>query len=165
MAKVLSYLRIAFSATCVIAAVLLCVLWVRSYWRAYTLETADMAVHAQADFGVMRVFLNTPLNASLDDLGSLGYWYVGSDPPLHDNFENFPLPKPSPLKFDFDYGPGYGLYLSTPGWSLAFLAAVLAVTPWFCKLPRRFSLRMLLIATTLVAVVLGLVVWMVRSEK
>ena len=63
MPKALRYLRIAFSAFCGIVAVLLCALWVRSYWRAYTLETADMALHAQADFGIMHGFLNLPLDA------------------------------------------------------------------------------------------------------
>src|SRR4051794_31716465 len=33
MRRFLRYLRIAFSATCLIACVLLIVLWVRSYWR------------------------------------------------------------------------------------------------------------------------------------
>ena len=32
MSRYLRYLRIAFSATCLIACVLLIVLWVRSYW-------------------------------------------------------------------------------------------------------------------------------------
>ena len=34
MRRFLRYLRIAFSATCLIACVLLIVLWVRSYWLA-----------------------------------------------------------------------------------------------------------------------------------
>ena len=43
---------------------------------------------------------------------------------------------------------------------LVSLTSVLGVTPW---LRWKFSLRTLLIATTLIAVVLGLVVWLMRS--
>jgi len=48
-------------------------------------------------------------------------------------------------------------------WLAAILFAVLAALPWVHKLRFRFSLRTLLTATTLVAVVLGLVVWAVRK--
>jgi hypothetical protein len=40
--------------------------------------------------------------------------------------------------------------------------ALLAAAPWIRQLNRQFSLRTLLIATTLVAVVLGLAVWAAR---
>jgi len=43
-----------------------------------------------------------------------------------------------------------------------FLTSSLSLAPWVRYLPRRFSLRTLLIATTLVAVVLGLIVWAAR---
>jgi hypothetical protein len=45
-------------------------------------------------------------------------------------------------------------------WALLAAFAVVAAVPW---LPARFSLRTLLIVTTLVAVVLGLIVWQVRQ--
>jgi hypothetical protein len=44
-----------------------------------------------------------------------------------------------------------------PHWSLVVLFATLAAVPW---LPRRFSVRTLLIVTTLVATLLGLIVWL-----
>ena len=40
------------------------------------------------------------------------------------------------------------------------LTSSLSLAPWVRYLPGRFSLRTLLIATTLVAVVLGLIVWL-----
>jgi hypothetical protein len=43
-----------------------------------------------------------------------------------------------------------------PYWLLTAISGITAVLPW---IRRRFSLRTLLIATTLIAVVLGLVVW------
>jgi hypothetical protein len=44
-------------------------------------------------------------------------------------------------------------------WSAVTLSAALAILPWLSWLRWRFSLRTLLIATTLIAVVLGLVVY------
>ena len=46
-----------------------------------------------------------------------------------------------------------------PHWFGVLLFAALAVVPWI----RRFSLRTLLIATTLVAVALGLIIWMSQA--
>jgi hypothetical protein len=47
--------------------------------------------------------------------------------------------------------------IHVPFWLLIIATIVLGSFPW---LPHRFSLRTLLIATTLVAVVLGLIVWL-----
>ena len=51
-------------------------------------------------------------------------------------------------------------YVDVPHWFLAILLASIATAPW---LRWRFSLRTLLIATTLVAVVLAIIVWMSRA--
>ena len=48
------------------------------------------------------------------------------------------------------------------GWPVAAAAMILAVLPW---IPRRFSLRALLILMTLVAVGLGLCAWMARNNS
>ena len=53
----------------------------------------------------------------------------------------------------------FSLYL--PDWFLVPLLILFAAAPWM-GWSNRFSLRTLLIATTLVAVVLGLIVWQVR---
>jgi hypothetical protein len=57
------------------------------------------------------------------------------------------------------YDDGLVRALIAPHWLPALLSATLAVIPWISR-SWRFSLRTLLIATTLVAVVLGLVVWL-----
>ena len=44
-----------------------------------------------------------------------------------------------------------------PYWPVVLVCSALAGVPW---LPARFSLRTLLVATTLVAVVLGMIVWL-----
>ena len=51
----------------------------------------------------------------------------------------------------------YTTYFSVPIWLLAVVAASTGVIPWI-RWSNRFSLRTLLIVTTLVAVVLGLIV-------
>jgi hypothetical protein len=55
--------------------------------------------------------------------------------------------------------PPFGIGILLPCWSSVLLTATLATFPW---LRWRFSLRTLLIATTLVAVLLGATVYAVR---
>jgi hypothetical protein len=50
-----------------------------------------------------------------------------------------------------------------PQWSLVFTCFALAAAPWTRQFSYRFSLRTLLIATTLIAMVLGLIVWTLRA--
>ena len=52
----------------------------------------------------------------------------------------------------------YSLWV-IPYWFPAFVCGIAAVLPWWRRTTWSFSLRTLLIATTLVAVVLGLAVW------
>ena len=49
--------------------------------------------------------------------------------------------------------------VTAPDWFLVVISASLATAPW---IRRRFSLRTLLIATTLVAIGLGFIVWATR---
>ncbi len=55
---------------------------------------------------------------------------------------------------------GWTSILIVPQWAVLGASTVLAVVPWMYTLSYRFSLRTLLIATTLVAVGLGLIVWL-----
>ena len=50
-------------------------------------------------------------------------------------------------------------FVGVPLWFPVAIAAGLATVPWALQIPHRFSLRTLLIVTTLVAVVLGMIVW------
>jgi hypothetical protein len=149
-------LRIAWPVAWGIACVLLIVLWVRSYWRAYHLESTDAAVIVAADYGEIHVSLDLP--AILDGEED-GGWSIYGTPPLFDSFEGFPRGKPSPPHLDFQFNSIRDLYFRAPGWFLSLSTVVLAALPW---LPRRFSLRTLLIATTLVAAGLGLIVYAAR---
>ena len=49
-----------------------------------------------------------------------------------------------------------------PHWLTVLVCCAVSGVPWLGYVPRRFSLSTLLVATTLVAVVLGLVVWLSR---
>jgi len=50
-----------------------------------------------------------------------------------------------------------------PHWFLIALSATFAAVPWIRQLKLRFSLRTLLVATTLIAVVLGLITYAARK--
>ena len=104
-------LCIAWSVVWGVLALLLCVLWVRSYWAAYQI--------AVLEFGPKDYLLT----------GERG-------------------------EFVLSYGKSY---LYVPCWLVTIVPTVFATSHW---LPYRFSLRTLLIATTLVAVGLGVVMWM-----
>ncbi len=69
-----------------------------------------------------------------------------------------PSPPPVPTK-DFIF-IGDGCIGRLPIWSLATGVTAFAALPW---IRWRFSLRTLIIAITLVAVVLGLIVWAIRN--
>jgi hypothetical protein len=49
--------------------------------------------------------------------------------------------------------------VAAPYWFPVATVAMIAVLPWMRELKWQFSLRTLLIATTLIAVVMGLAVW------
>jgi predicted alpha/beta superfamily hydrolase len=59
-----------------------------------------------------------------------------------------------PGRFDFDL----------PYWFVVLLSAIFALPPWI-RWSKRFSLRALLIVTTLVAVVLGMIAWLDRAGE
>jgi hypothetical protein len=62
---------------------------------------------------------------------------------------------------EFDFWPS-GPGLEVPLWLPVLIVASLTAVPWLPCWSKRFSLRTLLIMTTLVAVLLGLIVWAVR---
>ena len=61
------------------------------------------------------------------------------------------------FKSDMKSRFGWWLHISVPHWFLTTIFAIAATAPWI-RWSKRFSLRTLLLLTTLVAVVLGLVV-------
>jgi hypothetical protein len=144
-------LRIACSVSCGVLAVLFVIVWAVSFWRAYILWSPHGVFCFAADYGALRFSCRDPI--VIDPING---WELDSRKPVFDPFENFPMQKPSPLEFRFDYISTDDIFIQAPGWSLSSFAVALAAIPW---LRSRFSLRTLLIATTVIAVGLGVIVW------
>jgi hypothetical protein len=144
-------LRIAWSMVWGIAAVLIVVLWVRSYWWMDTfmrpIQTGT--IRLQSGCGQVCAAVLT------QDLAATSHhWILQTQPTdIGSNHGWLVL-----LPFVDRKTPGFaGIFL--PHWHLVVISAALAVLPW---MRWRFSLRTLLIATTLVAVVLGLIAYATR---
>jgi hypothetical protein len=146
-------LRIAWSVGWGLLAVLLVVLWVRSYWWV------DQAfIRFSDDF--------TPGVATCQRGFAFVTDALPEDSPQLPPFEvqSFRRDDPSVLGIDLmdevlEQGT-FGHYLVVPYVMPALIVTVLTFIPW---LRWRFSLRSLLIAVTLVAVVLGFVAYAVRG--
>jgi len=146
-------LRIGWTAICGVLCVLLIGLWVRSYWR----------------WDVESIYWPGTYSYALESLhGRL--FIVGTYAPDGNGFFSYSLP--APLHCDLDsYANSFGFafaigptveWFGAPYWSLLTAAVAFAVGPWTAW-SKRFSLRTLLVATTLVAIVLGLIVWGLRA--
>ena len=147
MRKSLRYLRIAFSATCLIACLLLIVLWARSYWRnELCYWTAKNRIHTSIGSNTGVVWFN---RNKLKPTLSLRDW----------TYANYPPHKTVYGHWWFWDGWNQRIDVGIPHWCLALPISILGSLPW---LRYRFSLRTLLIATTLVAAVLGTIVWFSR---
>jgi hypothetical protein len=146
-------LRIAFSVTCGIACVLLMVLWVRSYWWCDDLIGplgTTQSFCFWSDHGHIGIsFVGEPLK-SLADGGS---WAVASE-------WTGDVP---PSKTVIPWLPSWATenYVTFPNWYLVLLMGLSIAAPWY-HWSSRFSLRTLLIATTLVALILGAIVLAAR---
>jgi hypothetical protein len=157
-------LRIVFSAMCGITCLLLVVLWVRRYWWW---DTVGWGITAKQGF-IVRSVKGAAVLEYLDFSGTeidavLFQWRV----------ESTPLPDSNQYPFGGVENTFAGFLiwlrrwgenpflLCVPYWFLVPLTAGLAVALWG-KWALRFSLKTLLIATTLLAVVLGSISYAVK---
>ena len=150
-------LRIAWSVTWGVVAVLLCVLWVRSYRLndyLYRLDQFNQITTLRSYSGDL--YFERMIALPLIQDGpprpppSPHGWKYDSVVALKDNV---------PRSFKFVKVPsGFRVYL--PFWLFVAASATLGAIPW---LRFRFSLRTLLIATTVVAIALGVIVWAMKS--
>jgi hypothetical protein len=155
MKRFLRYLRIAFSAFCGIACVLLIVLWVRSATNVDALQgplSKEGFWHCQTIEGHIVLYL---VKGTRED--KLGEWNAGtiSLEAVKAGMEGAILGKGN-LSWEW---PAAHDIASVPCWVPTVCVFALGIVPW---LPWHFSLRTLLIAMTLIAVVLGLIVWTLR---
>src|SRR6185295_18129822 len=146
-------LRIAWSVFWGLACVLLIVLWVRSYtimdW-CYGLPHAGNTFHLQSAHG----------RAILFERQETAKWEMGSVP-LKNCGQELRLPYTGSYSASMISIKALGgnRIATVPLWPLLIGVVLAATAPW---LRWRFSLRTLLIATTLVAVVLGLIMVAMR---
>ena len=140
-----------FSATCLIACVLLIVLWVRSYWW-------DDVIIAPGDgsqrFGSSNGW-TTFRWKELRRLPNLRFknWQVTSHSvkELEQKYARMQIKIRSPQFGFVDAGA-----IQFPYWLPAMVCAGMSVAPW---LRWQYSIRTLLLAITAVAVVLGSIAW------
>jgi hypothetical protein len=146
-------LRIAWSAGCGIACVLLIALWVRSYWYWDDVRCQQSIV----PYGVRIMSMRGGAYLMLREYDSSAASHVGPRLTIGmfimdrhgDQVSNRWL-------YLFDFDETY-----VPYWMVTLPIGALAAAPWIWR-SKRFSLRTLLIATTLVAVVLGTIVYSTR---
>jgi hypothetical protein len=144
-------LRIAFSATCGILCLLLIALWVRGLIWSDCAKGNICATHL-----TIISFNHTlsVLHHRVYPQHKLGPWQFRS--------ERRPQPQETWRPGYYTYrGNDGGMQLRLPYWFLVGATSAISTLPWI-TIRWRFSLRTLLIAMTLVAVVLGAVVWAVK---
>jgi hypothetical protein len=155
-------LRVAWSLWCGLFALFLIVLMVRSFWRMDTISVArGTQTFALSTNRAEFHFITTEMFATLAE-----EWKHTSVPSLPNNpFIEIPL-IPSESSWGFAWSSfGNGWQACGPLWPALFLLAMLTGVAWvpFGKIPRRFSIRTMLVATTLVAAALGLAVYFWRG--
>jgi hypothetical protein len=157
-------LRIAFSAVCGVLCLLLIALWVRSYkyheevyWK--TEYWNGFGVWSGAGRIVLTVHpSDTP--STHDRLVYLGAFSASNRQSVLERIDRV-------LPTIWGFGAGRRsdnqlIQAMVPDWFSVLVFAILAALPWARQLNWRFSLRTLLITTTLVAILLGLIVYAAR---
>jgi hypothetical protein len=144
-------LRIAWSVAWGVVAVLLIVFWVRSFWYIETLNLPSV-FHRSVEFNhgggtlIVSVYLS---NQS---------WKYHSEP-IFNNSNAWKIAPLQIIPLNGTTGLRVGSMLTLRYWMLFSLTLLPTSIPWFSH---RFSLRTLLIATTLVAMLLGVIVYAVK---
>jgi hypothetical protein len=151
LTTLIAWLRVANSVLCTIAAVVILIFWVRSYWYADSgllqlAPTEYIQIHA-GDGRMCVWFEHKPLNKWAD---WSSYSLTEHTPPDHPN--RIPW-------FDLAFWPTFAR-LYTAHCFLLIVVTTLGVAPW-CL--RRYSLRGLLLGVTLAATFLGLIAWVDRT--
>jgi hypothetical protein len=160
-------LRIAWSVGCAIACVLLIVLWIHSYryqdyyagWVSKSRSVSSLSENGWFEVGSTRFDI---YKMDESEVGQLPAWEATSNLVEVDPIFGPPVGRPHKWRWaSFNSRNKSYLQVWIPCWFPVVITAVVGGLPWLSK-ARRFSLRTLLIATTLVAVVLGLIVAMLR---
>jgi hypothetical protein len=156
----LTYVRIGVTVLSLLVCLLLVALWVDCFWSLRYIDTRyhRLQVMAATLRGVMGLNVNTNQISSGPGTGPKVYCRFDTFPASERNFglvtDNLRV-----ISFlGFRWVSVNNEYeANLPFWLLTITTAATSVAPWL-RWSKRFSLRTLLIATTLVAVVLGLVI-------
>lgn len=163
-------LRIAWSVFWGLACGLLVVLWVRSYRVVDAFSRGEDSPSERSKVmmffsgGVFTFDRRTYPPSKPEDIGCNPV--ILANKWVHSSWEEKSVPW---RYFEWKHGPDpnsaitFVTTLTLPMWLLAIPFVLATAAPWTLRL-KRFSLRTLLIATTLVAVVLGLVVYATRKH-
>jgi hypothetical protein len=156
-------LRIAWSVFWALACVLLVVLWVRSYWlgTAVRIPFSDYVwVQGSSQLGWIRAS-GYRVRSTFPGIAAVNRGFDYRTGRLKQPLENVPNWTTWIGVLCFSRPEFVWVWeLQIPLWLPPIPTAVLAIAPWLRQIRWRFRLRTLLIATTLVAVALGLIVWL-----
>jgi hypothetical protein len=148
-------LRIAWSVWWGVVAVVLCVLWMRSYKldliRCININEDWTSTNLRSDSGIVYLYSE--------------YWHTQYFPGWRWERGTFNPPSVAPNSiWRASITKDRSIYsISAPYWMILVLAVFVAIVPSVQFLSLRFSLRTLLVVMTAVAVVLGAVAYAVRS--
>jgi len=156
-------LRIAWSVGCGIGCLLLIVLWVRSYFAAsYIVNEADLP---QNPFGSQTLTVSSSWGIvcveSYPDFmwPHIHGWHSGTDDVTKSSAYK---QKGLAITSQFKWQTVRSVFvLQAPYWCVVLVIGSIGALPWAFR--SRFSLRTLLVGTTLVAAILGAVVWAARK--
>ncbi len=162
-AKALRGLRIAWSAVFGTLCVLLIVLWVRSYdnpsnWPSPAVEARNLAFYSTPG---LVIAAEAPFVEYVPSGNEVHSYYIPA------RFQHIGsglwigAPRKGFWGFNFGYWSRSNWVVQAPYWFPIAISAAFATLSWV-HWSRQFTLRTLLIATALIAVVLGLAVWMNR---
>jgi hypothetical protein len=150
-------LRIAFSFICGIACVLLLVLWARSYWKG---DGVSWPITSLMHAGLESVTGRCIIRAGETGRPVTTWEFRSVD--ISDAIWVQPaLRHMAPIGFAFDFSNN-SLQVIFPHWLGVSVTGLLCVVASVPCLGCRFSLRSLLIATTLIAAILGVVVYAMK---
>lgn len=156
------WLRVAVSAVLLIPSLLLGILWLRSYEK----HLHTQGRNAQYRLGDVRGYIDSDkrLYQFRSETGAIILSAVYPEPGKRGGWKSYPIENRA-IGFGFEsMKMNRFSAVCIPYWFICLAALSLVVTPWlpWQKVRWRFSLRTLLVVTTLIAMVLGLVVWAVR---
>src|SRR5262245_36091813 len=144
------WLRFAASAAFVMLCLLIAASWVRSYWAYDTLTLVQPKTPVYYGVGAAQGVLMFVLPTDKTLLAKFREWQWQLNTLT---FQSIALP----TKFGFAFfRDSTEVDLAVPHWFALLLSAALAALPW---LRFRFSLRTMLIVTTLIALLLAIAAW------